>query len=166
MADYSYQVIRDTREQEGQGWTFPARAPCVGTLRKKLATGDYSLAGLEDRFVIERKGSITEFAQNLVQARFTKELVRLDSFEYPFIFLEFGMSDIVDYPKSANLPRLARKKSRLTANFLMRRLHEIHLNHKVKILFVGGEGRNAASSLFKRIAEKCLPPNSSVTPNS
>src|SRR5688572_9057132 len=61
-----YTVIRDTREQKG--WIFEANAYCEGTVIETMKTGDYTLRGLEDRFVVERKRNVAEFAQNILQA--------------------------------------------------------------------------------------------------
>ena len=50
----TYTVIRDTREQEGHGWTFNAHTPehrpprCDGMTVDTLQTGDYSLVGYTD----------------------------------------------------------------------------------------------------------------------
>ena len=65
MADYSdFNIIIDTREQ--QAWEFPRHA----TANKKLDTGDYSLAGMEEVLCIERKKSVSEIASNITEKRF------------------------------------------------------------------------------------------------
>lgn len=149
-----YTVIRDTREQAG--WLFPAQEPnCLGTVPGTLKTGDYSLKGYEKIFTIERKGSVAEFAQNVCQKRFERELQRLDNFEYPFIVLEFTMADIIEWPQSSGLGPAIIKKLRLSPQFLLKRLNEFQLQYKTKIMLVGGYGRFVASSLFKRICEVC-----------
>ena len=71
-----YTVIKDTREQEG--WFFTQTTACDGMVREKLDTGDYSLRGYEELLAIERKGKISEFARNIVENRFERELERLE----------------------------------------------------------------------------------------
>ena len=48
-----FKIIKDTREQEG--YTFQPSSSryhkCEGMVVRKLDTGDYSLEGLEDKFI-------------------------------------------------------------------------------------------------------------------
>ncbi|MBY0525588.1 MAG: ERCC4 domain-containing protein [Gemmataceae bacterium] len=148
-----YTVVRDTREKEG--WTFPAGGLCQGTVVGTLRTGDYSLKGYEKLFVIERKGSIGEFARNIVQSRFDRELVRLESFAHPFMVLEFTMEDIVLFPQNANLPDYVIKRLRISPQFIMKRLNDFQVKYRTHIILAGKYGRHVSSSLFKRITEQC-----------
>ena len=54
MAKYkkapSFTVIRDTREQEG--YYFSEYGACAGMIEQKLDTGDYAIAGMEDKVCI------------------------------------------------------------------------------------------------------------------
>jgi ERCC4-type nuclease len=149
MVTMKYTVIRDTREQTG--WVFRASANCMGTEVYKLDTGDYSLLGYEDEICIERKGCIAEFANNLVKEkdRFFRELDRMESYRYSFIILEFTMDDLIDYPKSANLPQKVKRLIKVRGSLLLKRLIEIQLRYSVKILFCGSNGQNVATSIFK-----------------
>ena len=56
-------IIVDTREQ--QPWSFDFNEIAVA----KLDTGDYSVAGLEEILCIERKKSVSEIANNIVDKR-------------------------------------------------------------------------------------------------
>jgi hypothetical protein len=147
-----YTVVRDTKEHEGHGWEWRASKYCSGTQCQSLATGDYTLAGLpEDYFVIERKGSVGEWAKNVVEKRFERELVRLDNFIYPFIILEFSVYDILNYPIGSGIPKYRWKYLRVRGPFILQRTMEIMTDHKVKILFCGDKGKDVAVQLFKRI---------------
>jgi ERCC4 domain len=148
-----YTVVRDTREQKNNGWLFPASDSCTGTEIDTLPTGDYTLRGYETVFVIERKGSIAEFAQNVVQGRFERELTRMQEFEHPFMVLEFEVDDIVNWPKTAGLPKRVIDKLRITPQFLLKRFNDFQVKYKTKIITAGANGRYEASSLFKRICE-------------
>ena len=57
-------IIVDTREQ--QPWSFDFNEIAVA----KLDTGDYSVAGLEEVLCIERKKSVSEIANNIVEKRY------------------------------------------------------------------------------------------------
>ena len=148
-----YTVIRDTREHRDKGWTFTGSTRCAGTETTKLDTGDYSIKGMEELFCIERKGSVSEFARNITENRFEKELQRLESFKYPFIILEFEMSDIIDYPKNSGIPYKKRTQLKFRGPFILKRLIELQMNYKTKILICGDRGREVASSIFKRVVE-------------
>lgn len=153
-----YFVIRDTREQADHGWTFQKRSTCLGTKVAKLDTGDYSVEGLENRFAIERKRSSSELASNLFDARFHRELDRLDLFEFPFVFMEFSMEDLVNYPVNSGIPKSKWRHLKVRPTLLVKKFHETCLAHpRVHWLFVGDCGTQVASSLFKRIVEHVTP---------
>jgi len=146
-----YTVIRDTREQEG--WSFSTSGSCQGTVSEKLDTGDYSLHGYEDVFTIERKGSIAEFAKNVVQDRFERELERMNPIKHSYILLEFNMDELINYPSSLKINYHQKKKIRLRGSFILKRMLEISLKYKPRILFCGKHGKQVADSIFKRIIE-------------
>lgn len=150
-ADPRYTVVRDTREQIG--WTFPASPYCAGTILKALKTGDYSLVGLENVFVVERKKSVAEFAKNMLEARFEREMQRLEGFPHAFIVCEFTMDDIQRWPLGSGLPPKVAQRMRITKYFIMKRLMDFHVQYKVKFIFAGIHGEAVMSSLFKRISE-------------
>jgi hypothetical protein len=150
-----YLVLRDTREQ--QGWEFPAKAPCLGTELATLKTGDYTLKGYEGVFVVERKFSTGEIAQNIVQDRFERELQRLEEFRFPFLVCEFTLADIISFPANSGIPKFKWRSLRITPQFLMKRLNEFQLRYKTRLTFAGIHGREFVSSLFKRITENVQP---------
>ena len=103
MAKYKqapdFTVIKDTREQDG--YFFSKFNTCAGMVEHKLDTGDYSIQGLEDKICIERKGCVEELAQNLGSKKqtFLKEIERMEPFPHKYIILEFGLEDLIKFPK-------------------------------------------------------------------
>lgn len=80
-------IVIDTREQ------LPYEFKGFATERKKLGAGDYSLAGCEERFAVERKSK--EDAYGCVGAsrdRFVRCLDRLASLERACIVIEASLS--------------------------------------------------------------------------
>lgn len=116
-----------------------------------LKTGDYTLVGLEQRFIIERKASTGEFAGNITQARFERELDRLDLFEFPFIVLEFDIYQVKHFPEGSGIPRYLWKELRITGAFMLKKLSEYQLRHKSKIILAGTHGKEIAESLFREV---------------
>jgi hypothetical protein len=147
-----YTVIRDTREQ--QGWIFEPNEYCAGTVLKALKTGDYTLKGLEKILCIERKKSVAEFAKNMGEARFTRELERMEKFTLPFIVFEFDMSDVMRWPLGSGIPLAQQQKMRISRHFILKRLMDFQVQYKTKFIFAGHHAKDVVSSLFKRSMEK------------
>lgn len=99
-------VVADTREQqpyEFAGLRADARqggGPLVIEVRRAtLATGDYSLAGFEDRVAVERK-SLADLYGTLGRGRerFERELARLNGLETARVVVEAEWSVVVGQP--------------------------------------------------------------------
>jgi hypothetical protein len=149
-----YRVVRDTREKKGHGWFFDVTPTCEGTVRIKLDEGDYAIEGYENLMVIERKGSISEWANNVMEKRFENELQRLLNIKKVWIVLEFTMDDLITYPYGPTVHPSVRKKTRVTGALLLKRTIEIERDyHNVKIVFAGKHGKQVAGSIFKRMFE-------------
>jgi hypothetical protein len=149
-----YTIIRDTREKKGHGWNFRKSEYCHGQIITKLETGDYSLAGLEDIFTIERKASATEMAQNVSEGRFMNELHRLEDIRFSFIICEFTMDDLIKFPRGSGIPKHKWKYLKMKGPLLLKKVLELIRDFNVKFLFAGDHGQEVANSLFKRIQEK------------
>ena len=80
-------IVVDTRESLPLG--FP------GSTKKALATGDYSVVGMEERVAIERK-TLGDFytCVGRERARFERELERLAAMAYGAVVIETSLSEI------------------------------------------------------------------------
>ena len=145
-------VIRDTREKHG--WIFNETDSIAGTVVDTMSTGDYTLEGFEDELCIERKSNLTEFANNLLTARFERELQRLEKFKYKYIIIEANMDDFIRYPEGIDLPEKILKRLRTKGIFLLKKLLELQMEYGFVPLFAGTEGKTVAISIFKRIMEQ------------
>jgi len=148
-----YAVLRDTREKEDQGWRWKKSKYCAGTIVRKLDTGDYTLEGMENYLAIERKGSISEWAKNVTEARFERELERLDSIQHPWILLEFNMTDVLNYPVGSGIPRSKWRWLKFRGPFILKRMTEMMCKHRVRIVLCGANGKEVAANIFKRTIE-------------
>lgn len=147
-------VIRDTQEKENKGWRFNKTDYCEGTVDQKLCTGDYTLDCYQNIFTIERKGSISEFAHNVIEERFDREIERMKNIPHSFILLEFNMSDILAYPYSAKIPRNKIKDVKIRGKYILRRINEFMIQYpNIKIIPCGNKGKDMAISIFKRIVQ-------------
>jgi len=150
MVDYSdFNIIIDTREQ--QAWEFPRHS----TANKKLDTGDYSLAGMEEVLCIERKKSVSEIASNITEKRFEDVLERMTTYKYSYMIFEFSLTDVLMYPQGSEIPRHKWKYIRISPNFILKKLSEYMINYNIKIIF-GDSPKNAqkiAMALMRRVYE-------------
>ena len=85
-------IICDSREPEGGGWQPFFSCP---TVRAKLDTGDYSLAGAEHLVSIERK-SLQDLLSSLTHERdrFERELARGKGLDFFCVILEASAADV------------------------------------------------------------------------
>lgn len=142
-----FTIIVDTREQ--QPWLFEDYA----IANKKLDTGDYSIEGLQEIFAIERKKSINEIANNIVEPRFKDVIARLSQLKYSFILLEFGMTEVLNYPIGSNLPKKMWDKIKITPAFIMKNILDWQLKHNIKVIFCNNasNAEKVAEYIIKKI---------------
>lgn len=128
-------IIIDSREKKP--WRFNKCSTCEASLVQKLDTGDYTVQGMEDIFVIERKSSAAELYLNLgfEKDRFLREMERIKSFKYKFLFFEFSIDDIYRWPTICK--RITRRKCGLTPQYIVSMLVEIQIKYGVGIIFLG-----------------------------
>jgi ERCC4-type nuclease len=131
MKNHDFTIIIDTREQ--QPWMFDNYT----TANKKLDTGDYSIEGLEHLLCIERKKSVSEFANNIIESRFKDVIMRMSQLKYSFLLLEFDLKDVLIYPVGSTVPKRMWDKIKISPAFLMKNLLELQLNHNIKVVFCG-----------------------------
>lgn len=84
-------IIQDSREQ--RPWCFSSN---VQTVVAALPVGDYSIHGLEDQVIIERK-SISDLLGSITSGRerFIRELRQLRAFRFAAIVVEARWPDIM-----------------------------------------------------------------------
>lgn len=147
MKNSDFTIIVDTREQ--QPWAFENYA----TAHKKLDTGDYSIEGLQHLLCIERKKSVSEFANNIVESRFQDVVMRMSQLKYSFLLLEFSLHDILIYPVGSTVPKKMWDKIKITPAFLMKHILELQLQHNIKVYFCGNSSNaeKMAEFILKKI---------------
>jgi ERCC4-type nuclease len=142
-----FTIIVDTREQ--QPWTFTE----YSVANKKLDTGDYSIEGLENLLGIERKKSISEFANNIVESRFKDVILRMSQLKYSFLLLEFDLEDILIYPRGSTVPKRMWDKIKISPAFIIKHILELQINHNIKIVFCGNaiNAQKIAEHILKKV---------------
>ena len=145
--DTDFTIIVDTREQ--QPWIFKGYA----TANRKLDAGDYSIECLENLFSIERKKSVSEIANNIVESRFKDAIARLAEHKYSFLLLEFDIQDVLQYPIGSTLPRRLWNKVKVKPAFIMKHVLDWQLKHNINVVFCGNSdnAEKVAEYIFKKI---------------
>lgn len=130
-----------------------------------LKTGDYTLRWYEAVLAVERKESISEYANCLNAKRWADCLGRLNTFPVAFVLLEFHLEDLVGYPYVPSVHPAVRKKVRVRGPYLLRKHLELEQAHpNVRFVFAGTAGKAFAASVFKRVVEADPRPAGAVTP--
>lgn len=137
------QVIVDTREQTP--WTFEGQS--IGTVRKKLDAGDYSVPGLEHRVSIERK-SLDDWVGTVMRdrARFYRELALLRAFDFRCVIVEAGVREIM----------AGKYKSQVNPASVMGFVAEVTVAQAVPVYLAGSraEAQILAGTLLRMAAKK------------
>ena len=150
MIDFSnFHIIVDTREQHP--WSFDHMEKTVS----KLDTGDYSLRGLENIFCIERKGNVSELANNITEKRFKDVIERMSNIKHSFLLLEFELEDVLIYPVGSNVPKKMWDKLKISPKFILKHLIELQILHNIKVIFCGdsSNAEKIAISIMRKVYE-------------
>lgn len=145
----NFTVIIDTREQ--QPWEFAE----YSTAHRKLNTGDYSIDGLENILCIERKRGIAEIANNIVDPRFKDVINRMQQYKYAFILIECDYDQLMTYPVGTDVPQKLWSKMKLTPQFILKFISELHIKYNIHVVFCGCPlwAEKTALSIMKRVYE-------------
>ncbi len=128
-------VVIDTREQKPYRF---ARSEV-----KALASGDYSIVGLEDRVAVERKTKHDAYSSlGQGRARFERELQRLARFDYAAIVIETSLPDFLRAPAF----------SRMNPRAAARSLIAWSVKYRVCVFFAGD--RRHGNALTRELLEK------------
>jgi len=150
MIDFSnFHIIIDTREQHP--WSFDHMEKSIS----KLDTGDYSLKGLEHIFCIERKGSVSEFANNITEKRFKDVIERMNKIPNSFLLCEFDLEDVLIYPVGSNVPKRMWDKLKISPKFILKHMIELQIIYNIKLVFCGNasNAEKMAISIMRKIYE-------------
>jgi ERCC4-type nuclease len=122
-----FTIIQDSREKKP--WLFEATGSIMDIKVCKLDVGDYSMLGMENKFMIERKSSVDEVFMNLGAQwdRFKREMERAKPYKYKYLVIEATMREI--YRGS--------RYSKMSGRFIMARLLHLQQEYDIHIVFAG-----------------------------
>lgn len=140
VAAGDFTIVVDTREQ------LPYEFE--GAVMKTLASGDYSVLGLEDRVAIERKSKPDAYASlGRGRARFRREVERLAELDYAAIVVEDTVPGFLRRPPHTRMnPRAA-----------VASLFAWSVRYRVPVIFAGdrAHGRAVTQKLLSSYWRYC-----------
>lgn len=149
-------IVRDTREK------LPLDLGLVAAMRdvpvsidvRKLDYGDYSIAGLEDRFAIERKRSTGELALNLGKGRdrFWRELEGLSKFRRSILLCEFPEWHLGVFPEHSGIPVKKQRFLRMNSGFLIRSIQDLQAEFGLEVIYCN-DRKHAEDVVFDLLLE-------------
>lgn len=133
-------LIYDTREQAKLDFSrYADRFEYI--LRGTLKTGDYSIVGYEDQFIIERK-SLADLVGTVIIARerFVKELERMKDARYAAIMVEASYGDVMG----------PYKHTKIKPASVIGSLQAFQARYGVDVIFAGSR-RNAVDIIVQKV---------------
>ena len=127
MGGWTVKIIIDTREQAPYCFA-PPKYEGVTVQTATLVTGDYSLAGLQDRIALERK-SLDDLTGTLTKGRerFERECERGRGFDYFGVIIEAALEDV----------RAHRYQSQMTPQALLQSLAAFSVRYGLHVHWCG-----------------------------
>jgi len=146
-------VIIDTREKVGL-WRFDDEQ--FTTTSKKLDTGDYSIAGMEHLLCIERKKNLPEFAANITDQRFKRELDRMVMHPHRYLIIEASFDDILRFPVGTSIPKSKWKDIKIAPAFILSAISKIQVYYNIHVILAGNADNATvmAQNIIKRVYDK------------
>lgn len=146
-------IIRDTQEKL-EFFTFSSYGD-VSLISRKLATGDYSLEGLEDKITVDRKRNSGELYLNfgVDKTRLNKEFERMHSFEEAYFVCSFPFSDLEIFPERSGIPKHRWRYLKMAPAYLKRVIKETEERYE-NIKFIFCDDQFAAEEVTYNILKK------------
>lgn len=148
-------IIQDTREKNP--FDFNGDGDFAGVKVDKLDSADYSIDGLQEYILIERKQDVNELLSNFyfARSRIIKEMERLRLVKHAFIVIEQDLADILN-PMSyyVNISRKNKKGPNVPVAVVMSNLLNIMLKYNIQVIFAGAHGKQITKSLLLAAAKK------------
>lgn len=145
-----FKIIRDTREQKGKGWIFRASSNCWGQKVEKLDVGDYTVEGLEEVLMIERKtiGDLWGTLGNKKNyERFLREMKRAKDHKLKFLIIEGSLVDV----------NRGYGYSQVPVENIHAKLISLQVKHNLHVIFAGR--KDNARAYVRRLMHKVFKYN-------
>lgn len=147
-------LIVDTREKNP--WDWESDDAFGEVIYTKLDGGDYSLRGLENILVIERKATVDELFVNFTKdrERIKAEFERLKDHKFRILVVEETCDDVLNpYKYYVNKKKINRKSPKMPVAVVASGLTNLMLEHNVHVIFGGGRSQAMVRGILLRAWE-------------
>ena len=147
-------LIVDTREK--QPWRWEDDDAFEGVLYTKLDGGDYSLRGLENILVVERKATVDELFINFTtnRERIKAEFERLGQHKFKILVVEETCDDVLNpYKYYINKKKINKKSPKMPVAVVASGLTNLMLEYNVHIVFGGTRAQAMVRGILLRAWE-------------
>lgn len=142
-------LIVDTREK--LPWDWECDSAFSEVVHEKLDGGDYSIRGLEDIVVIERKASVDELFNNFTKdkKRIVAEFERLKNHKFKVIIIEETFDDVMN-PQHyyVNKKNINRRSPKMPVAVVASNLTKLMLEQNVHVIFGGTKAQAMARGIL------------------
>ena len=147
-------IIVDTREKIPWEWEGDEKFSEV--IHKKLDAGDYSIEGMEDILVIERKSGVDELYMNFTKERkrIFAEFERMKSYKVKAIIIECDCEDVFNpYRYYVNTKGINKRSNQMPCAVVAAGLSRAMLEYGIHVIYAGIKGRSMARGIMVRAYE-------------
>lgn len=147
-------LIIDTREKTP--WDFEGDDDFAEVVYEKLDGGDYSIRGLEDIIVIERKATVDELFANFSKdkKRIKAEFDRLADHRFKIMVIEATCEDVLNpLAYYINKKGINKRHPKMPVAVVASGLTNLLLEQDAQLIFGGDRGQTMAKGLLLRAWE-------------
>lgn len=148
-------LLIDTREKKP--FDFEGDTDFASVKFTKLDGGDYSLDGLENIIVIERKGSVDELFINFTQnkQRIFAEFDRLNNHKHKIIVIEESLDQIM-LPNNyyVNKKKINKQNPKMPVAVVLGGLYDLLLDYNAQVIFAGSKAQSIVKAILLRAYKK------------
>jgi len=147
-------LIVDSREKTP--WDFEGDDAFAGVLHTKLDGGDYSIQGMEDILVVERKATVDELFVNFTKdrERIQAEFERLRNHKFRIFVIEETCDDVLNpFKYYVNKKGINKKSHKMPVAVVASNLTNLMLEYNVHIIFGGSRAQAMVRGILLRAWE-------------
>lgn len=149
MAKQKPTLIIDTREK--MPWDFEGDEAFEDVVYEKLDGGDYSIRGMEDIIVVERKATVDELFMNFTKdkKRIHAEFERLKEHKFKIVVVEETCDDIMNpHHYYVNKKNINRQSPKMPVAVVTSNLTKLMLEYDAHIIFGGMRAQAMARGIL------------------
>jgi len=143
-------LVIDTREKTP--WDFSYDDAFERVVYRKLDSGDYSIEGMENIIVVERKASVDELYNNFLKEkkrRIYAEFERLENHPFKFLVVEATCEDIMNpHQYYVNKKKINKQSPKMPVAVVASNLTRLMLEYNAQVIFGGNRAQGMTRGIL------------------